>query len=378
MRTKVFYIPDETADPQNLFLSTGDLLDLRIRATNVSQILSKVKIGWLHHKNPIDIDPNGGHLYVYRNTDKNPESNDWYIYDGQAAEDRKHQLGFLFVFWQRKTVLPILTCLQEGEKGMYALAVLNEEKYGNRIFYAYPDKSCKNLIPGPCEITRINYMNPDKRYAFVECRNAKFEAPDEAALAEYFRSDEGRGLYWENGAVELTIIKNTKFGDFACVNEGCKNALLLAKSGDSVTCVHDVDATNPGGDVVERIPVLEFMLDGYFGVSLNEIRSKFNPFSKGHSIWFRSKQANPPENASDLILDLCEDNIVRFMEFNGVRYAVFELYNSTYGINKLFNYTLDELDKAAEEFNRINEAAIAQVRSLIKNGKLSASVLSGF
>ena len=376
LKTKVFYILDEETDIQYLYLSTGDLLDMRLRCSSVSQALSKVKVGWLHHKDPIV--PQEGHLYVYRNTDKNPESNDWYTYEMQASEEKQHQPGFLFVKEQRKTEFPILSCLHEGTKGLYALAALNEEKYGSREFYAYPDKSCGPLIPGPCEITGVKYLNPDKRYAFVECRNAKFEVPDEAALAEYFRSDEGRGLYWENGAVELSIIKNTKFGDFACVNEGCKNALLFAKSGDSLCCVHDVDATNPGGEVVERIPVLEFMLDGYFGVSLNEIRAKFKPFSKGYSIRFHSQQTNPAENTSDLLLDLCEDNLIRFMEFNGVRYATFELYNSTYGINKLFNYTLEELDKAAEEFNNINEAAVAQVRSLVKNGKIPVSMLSGF
>ena len=129
---------------------------------------------------------------------------------------------------------------------------------------------------------------------------------------------------------------------------------------------------------MERIPILEFMLDGYFGVSLDEIRAKFKPFSKGHSIWFKSKQTNPAENASDLLLNLCEDNIIHFMEFNGVRYATFELYDSTYGINKLFNYTLEELDKAAEEFNAINKDAVMHVRSLVKNGKIPVSMLSGF
>lgn len=388
MKTKVYYIPKGLE--QDMYFCVGDLLDnIAVRCGGkYPSRPSNITTGWLHHDVPLfegDEKSLTGYDVFSIKTDGR-DSRDWYVHGKSTAVDEEsvhegfvHQ-GFVYRKKAEKREFPFFVWLSQGDKGLYGITTLNQEVYGHNSFFVYPDRSCGDLIPGPCEVTGITHVNEQKNYAFVKCQNARYEMPEESAIAAYLQGDSPRNCAAEYKYTSIVFVKDSPFGDFAYLDFYGRHVTdLFVRDGEGIKVIPNIDASMLGGTIAEKVNVLDFLFQGYLGVSAEDVHKKFEAFPLNKRGFYQAAATDVLNTCSELMCEFCDDGIIRFRTFCGVTYADYVptgLLGTARTTTKLLNYSVEEIDSVAKEFNQFNEDAAKKVRALVKNGKMPASELS--
>lgn len=258
----------------------------------------------------------------------------------------------------------------QGDKGLFVRLNLHPEIDGiTRGKICFPDRECADKIrSGPVVITGAK----DKgNYGFFTGHMVQYEWPDDDKLLDYIEKDGFMSRY------HLTYVETEHFGKIIVLSEKislvnryfpCHRALGV-QNGDIVSISDTAVLTDPGDDI-RSVDVADLLCREYMGCDFSNLTNQFIQIPDQWTKRLRIRKYDM--YISDLMDDAVDSGIVtpRLLEE-----SVFFYEFSPYGLLATIHaFSKEEVEEIVKTVNQTNMAALEQVKSLAKRGKIRITI----
>lgn len=264
--------------------------------------------------------------------------------------------------------LPIEVYLERNERGLYCKMDLRPDLTGgfSSKFY-FPDRNNKNkLCEGRCIIESVSDHG---NYGFFIGHMVQYEQPSEEAIANTLTHEP----YLMHGNYEVRFLTGP-FGKVVAIAPigsqtpaGVGVVYIKSEDGNTRTAGYlaHVLGNCSGNDIVatERIPVQDFLCQGYLGCSMKDLSSRIVrvPFKI-------TRGTRCTHYYTDLLDDVIDDGIMTLREYSNADYIVVD---DAMLVDLVVKYSGEEIEEVIDTVNKINREAILALSAQVKKGRIT-------
>lgn len=313
----------------------------------------------------------------YRDIFRTVSSNTYYLTRHEAAianeEGERIWDAQLCPPYLKPVELPVTAYLAPGDRGLYTNLNLHPEIDGRtakgKVYF--PDRSCADdLVYGEAIITEVR----DKgSYGFFKGHNVKYEWPTDDQLDAYIHD---RNDMWNE---VLVYIETAHFGKFILTGSrftyGSEGYVVHngigVRDGELVPISDYMRIEQDKVREVKKVEIPDFICQRYHDCSFDKFMKKFVQLPQADKLhrWGRSS-----DKYISHLMDEAVDSAVVYPTVTE-QSGVFFYYLRPDGIaSALSCFSREEMDEIIKTVNQVNMAAITQIQSLVKRGKMNITI----